>query len=490
MTLLGTAIVEAVLSEYGRSEVLTRLSDPFWFQALGAVMGMDWHSSGITTSVMGALKRGLNPWASELGLYICGGRGKHSRLTPHEFRTIADKHGLQGDALVRYSRLTAKVDNTAIQDGFQLYLHAFAVTIDGEWAVIQQGMNATTRTARRYHWHSCTLRSFTEEPHVAVIGDSQGEMLNLVHRDAVGAQHSIVGLLREDPGQIAQAARHLVMPRRHHVESSDINVKRLGAVLAVAHDAEIHIFADALLLPGMGPRALQALALVVAEHLRPYLPALVSYSRFVELVSRALVPLCGYLHTRTGRCTGITFVDSTPLAVCHNRRISRHKVFAGYATRGKTSMGWFFGFKLHLMVNDEGELLAFRVTSGEVADKAPVRRMARGVWGQLCGDRGYISKALRAALWAQGLELITLIRRNMKLQLIRLWDRILLRKRSLIETINDQLKNISQIERKHLTLRTRIKRLTRKTICFSRSIQMHDIVIGLFVNRVVFQTWI
>ena len=184
----------------------------------------------------------------------------------------------------------------------------------------------------------------------------------------------------------------------------------------------------------------------VATHLRPYFPTLVSYSRFVELMPRTLVALCGYLHTRKGRCTGITFVDSTPLAVCHNRRISRHKVFAGYATRGKTSMGWFFGFKLHLMINDEGELLAFRVTSGEVDDKAPVRRMARGFWGQLFGDRGYISKALREALWSQGLELITLIRRNMKPRLIRLWDRLLLRKRTLIETVNDQLKNISQIE--------------------------------------------
>jgi hypothetical protein len=170
--------------------------------------------------------------------------------------------GLQGDALVRSSRLTAKVDNTAIQDGFQLYLHAFVVTIEGEWAVIQQGMNAATRTARRYHWHSRTLRSFTEEPHVAVVGEAQGAILNLVHRDAVGAQTGIVGLLREDPGYVEKAARHLVMPRRHHVERSDINLQRLGAVLAVAHDVEIHTFADALLMPGMGPRALQSLALV------------------------------------------------------------------------------------------------------------------------------------------------------------------------------------------------------------------------------------
>ena len=184
----------------------------------------------------------------------------------------------------------------------------------------------------------------------------------------------------------------------------------------------------------------------VATHLRPYFPTLVSYSRFVELIPRAVVPLCGYLHTQKGRCTGITFVDSTSLAVCHNRRISRHKVFAGYATRGKSSMGWFFGFKLHLMVNDEGELVAFRVTTGEVNDQVPVGRMARGLWGQLFGDRGYISRGLHKMLWAQGLALITLIRRNMKPRLMRLWDRLLLRKRFLIETINDQLKNVSQIE--------------------------------------------
>ena len=184
----------------------------------------------------------------------------------------------------------------------------------------------------------------------------------------------------------------------------------------------------------------------VEGHLRPYFPALVSYSRFVELLPRAVVPLCGYLSTRKGRCTGITFVDSTSLAVCHNRRISRHKVFEGYATRGKSSMGWYFGFKLHLMVNDEGELVAFRVTTAEVNDQVPVGRMARGLWGQLFGDRGYISRALHQALWTQGLALITLLRRNMKPRLMRLWDRLLLRKRFLIETVNDQLKNVSQIE--------------------------------------------
>ena len=184
----------------------------------------------------------------------------------------------------------------------------------------------------------------------------------------------------------------------------------------------------------------------VARHLRPSFPALVSYSRFVELMPQALVPLCGYLHPRKGRCTGLPFVDSTSLAVCHNRRISRHKVFEGDATRGKSSMGWFFGFKLHLMVNDEGELLACRVTTGEVNDQGPGGRMAKGLWGQLFGDRGSISRALQQALWAQGLALITLLRRTMKPRLMRLWARLLLRKRCLIETRNDQLKNVSQIE--------------------------------------------
>jgi Transposase DDE domain len=159
-----------------------------------------------------------------------------------------------------------------------------------------------------------------------------------------------------------------------------------------------------------------------------------------------VVPLCGYRHTRKGRCTGIPFVDATSLAVCHNRRISRHKVFEGYATRGKSSMGWYFGFKLPLMINDEGELLACRVTTAEVNDQGPVGRMARGLWGQLLGDRGSISRALQQALWAQGLAWITLLRRNMKPRLMRLWDRRRLRKRFLIETVNDQLKNVSQIE--------------------------------------------
>src|SRR5262245_22955874 len=178
MAKLGTAIVESIVLRYGRSEVLTRLSDPFWFQALGSVMGMDWHSSGITTSVMGALKRGLHQRSDELGIFICGGRGKHSRNTPNELRAIADRRGFDGEALVRTSRLTARIDNNAIADGFQIYLHTFILTVGGECAVVQQGLNDASGTARRYHWHSATVRDFTSEPHTGIVGEHQGEIMN------------------------------------------------------------------------------------------------------------------------------------------------------------------------------------------------------------------------------------------------------------------------------------------------------------------------
>src|SRR6516162_5032232 len=197
MTLLGTAIVEAVLDEYGRSEVLTRLSDPFWFQAMGAVMGMDWPSSGITTSVMGALKRGLNPRFPDLGLTICGGRGRHSRRTPDELREFSSRTGLNGDELARTSRLTARIDNNAIADGFQLYLHSFIIHKSGEWSVVQQGMNEGNRLARRYHWHSATVRDFVSEPHTAILGHPQGVILNLVDARSNPAQNALLAIAHE-----------------------------------------------------------------------------------------------------------------------------------------------------------------------------------------------------------------------------------------------------------------------------------------------------
>lgn len=256
MTLLSTAITEAVVLHYGHAEFLSRISDPHWFQAFGAVMGMDWHSSGITTSVLGALKRGLNPRAHELGIWVCGGRGRHSRRTPEELLRIADDTGLAGDALVRSSKLTAKIDNNAVGDGFQLYLHSFLVTAAGDWAVVQQGMNDRSGYARRYHWHSASVRDFVNDPHAAIVGEPCGDILNLVDQRAAPARQALLTISRDDPG------RTLTLARNHAVTARDVDLKRLGAVLAVAYDRQLHDFAELLLTEQLGPRTLQTLAQV------------------------------------------------------------------------------------------------------------------------------------------------------------------------------------------------------------------------------------
>jgi uncharacterized protein len=262
MSTLGTAIAESVIVHYGRPALLSRLSDPFWFQALGSVMGMDWHSSGITTSVMGALKRGLNPRAHELGVYVCGGRGKQSRDTPSELRAIAQRTGFDGDALVRTSRLTARVDNNAVADGFQIYLHSFILTSDNDWAVVQQGMNEASRLARRYHWHSAAVHDFTSAPHTAIVGEHTGTIMNLVDREARPAQDALLAITRDDPARTLSDLRHLTMPVHHDVRAKDVNEKRLGAVLALAHERDLRDFASFLLLEQLGPRTLQSLALI------------------------------------------------------------------------------------------------------------------------------------------------------------------------------------------------------------------------------------
>ena len=195
MTRLGTVITEAIVHEYGRDELLRRLAHPFWFQSFGAVMGMDWHSSGITTSVLGALKRGLTPLSGELGIHVCGGRGKHSRRTPQELVSIGNRVGLDGAALAIASRLVAKVDSAAVQDGFNLYLHGFIVTDDGSWVVVQQGMNGDRRQARRYHWLSEGLQSFVDEPHAAIDGIEQGVIVNLTDRQAAASRQGQLDIL-------------------------------------------------------------------------------------------------------------------------------------------------------------------------------------------------------------------------------------------------------------------------------------------------------
>lgn len=262
MTRLGTAITESILLQYGRPELLSRLSDPFWFQALGCVMGMDWHSSGITTSVVGALKRGLNPRAHELGIYICGGRGRHSRKTPDELRAIGERTGLDGDRLARTSRLTARIDNNAIADGFQLYLHSFILSREGEWAVVQQGMNGAGGTARRYHWHSPSVRDFTCRPHTGIVGEHQGTIMNLVDAQAGPARDALVAIARQPPENVLREARALRAPPHHDVRAENVDLNRLGAVLAAAYERELRDFASLLLVENLGPRTLQSLALI------------------------------------------------------------------------------------------------------------------------------------------------------------------------------------------------------------------------------------
>lgn len=262
MAKLGGAITEAIVLEYGKSEFLRKLSDPCWFQAFGCVLGMDWHSSGITTSVMGALKKALNPRVSELGIYICGGKGRYSKNTPAELLHYAQKTGLNGPELVRYSRLTAKVDNTAIQDGFQIYLHTFVITKEGEWVVVQQGLNDQSGMARRYHWHSEQISSFVTDPHTFIYGRNQGMILNLADAGAVPAQGAMLSLVGEDPGKMIPEIQRIVLPSEHALTAADVNVKRLGAMLTLAHEREITDFEDLLLLEGVGPRTIQSLALV------------------------------------------------------------------------------------------------------------------------------------------------------------------------------------------------------------------------------------
>lgn len=262
MTILGGAIIESILIEYGKPEVLRRLSDPLWFQSLGCVLGMDWHSSGITTSVMGALKRAVAPRSAEWGLFICGGRGRHSKNTPSELMAVSEKTGLNGRDLVRCSKLVAKVDNTAVQDGFQLYLHTFILSSEGEWSIVQQGLNDANGMARRYHWHSQGIESFLEEPHAGVTGINQGLILNLTDREARTAKTGILNVAREDVSRIMKEARSIVMPKRHAVKNEDVNLKRLGAVLTLAHETNISDFESLLLLDGLGPRTLQSLTLV------------------------------------------------------------------------------------------------------------------------------------------------------------------------------------------------------------------------------------
>ena len=294
MATLGRVITEAIVQHYGRDELLRRLAHPFWFQSFGAVMGMDWHSSGITTSVLGALKRGLAPVQRELGIYVCGGRGRASRRTPAELTEVGELTGIDAGSLAAASRLVAKVDSAAVQDGYELYLHGFIVTADGRWIVVQQGMNPARREARRYHWQSEGLKSFFDSPHAAIEGGNVGEIINLADARARAARAAglelvqagperTLGVLRELSGQRGRtlslfppapgATRasplsqpdplpRLSMPARHEILGSDIVLRRLHGALAAAAERGPRDYADLLLTPGVGARTVEALALV------------------------------------------------------------------------------------------------------------------------------------------------------------------------------------------------------------------------------------
>jgi uncharacterized protein len=289
MAALGRVIVEAIVHEYGRDELLRRLAHPFWFQSFGAVMGMDWHSSGITTSVVGALKRGLAPIQKELGVFVCGGKGQHSRRTPEELLQIGNLTGIDAACLIRASRLVAKIDNAAVQDGYDLYLHAFFASVDGHWCVVQQGMNEELKEARRYHWQSQDLPGFFASPHSAIEGRNVGAIVNLADARAERSRRAGLELIQGGPAlSIAVLRRlrnsgnnalslfpedelaplppsdrpHLHLPHRHEVRSSDVMLKRLHGTLAAAADSGPKDYADLLLTPGVGARTVEALAFV------------------------------------------------------------------------------------------------------------------------------------------------------------------------------------------------------------------------------------
>jgi len=294
MTRLGALMAAAIVHEYGRDELLRRLAHPFWFQSFGAVMGMDWHSSGITTSVIGALKRGLAPLSAELGIHVCGGRGRHSRATPAELLAIGERVGFDGSALGTASRLVAKVDSAAVQDGFDLYLHGFIVSDDGHWVVVQQGMNGDRKQARRYHRLSEDLKSFVDDPHAAVDGPGQGRIVNLADRRALASRNAQIALLQSlgPDGIVRELGRideglggrkrqpevpagggldapfqlgllpHLVMPDHHDVRGSDVVTRRLHGNLAAAAENGPRDFTGLLQVPGVGARTVRALAMV------------------------------------------------------------------------------------------------------------------------------------------------------------------------------------------------------------------------------------
>ena len=267
MVSLSREITRCVVEEYGPLAMLERLSDPYWFQAFGCVLGFDWHSSGVTTTVTGALKQALKGTERDLGLYVAGGKGKASRQTPTDILTHVERAGLPlpADQLVYASRLSAKVDNSAVQDGYQLYHHCFLFTAAGEWAVVQQGMNEASRYARRYHWLSRVMPSFVNEPHAAICAQSRGETLNMVAQESEQARAVSALLAQEKPERLAGEIRKmqtLTLPRHHQVLVEDLNPQTLERLFAKSYARQPQDFEQLLGVPGIGPKSIRALSLI------------------------------------------------------------------------------------------------------------------------------------------------------------------------------------------------------------------------------------
>jgi uncharacterized protein len=264
MVPLSREIVIFFVSEFGREEVLRRLSDPYWFQAFGCVLGFDWHSSGLTTTVCGALKEGLRGLEKDLGIFVAGGKGATSRKTPDEITVACDRIGRDPQPLVYASRISAKVDNSAVQDGYQLYHHSFVFTAEGQWCIVQQGMSDETSMARRYHWLSDNVTSYVSEPHAAICCDATAPTLNLVAAESAAVRSASATLAAEKPEVTLQALTHvplLEMPRHHAVSTSDINPKYLQKILLRTYETAPADFEALLSIEGVGAKTLRALAL-------------------------------------------------------------------------------------------------------------------------------------------------------------------------------------------------------------------------------------
>ncbi len=265
MVELSRSIVELMVIEHGRKTLLERLSDPFWFQAFGCVLGFDWHSSGLTTTVCGALKESLRGLDRELGVFVVGGKGKSALRTPEELEKLGELTGLDTENLKDVSRLVAKVDNTLLQDGYQLYHHTFVFTEDGSWAVIQQGMNTEKRYARRYHWLGDGLKSFVEEPHSGISSQVIHERieLNMTARESRDTRSSITELLRDKKALLKELDKieTLNLPSRHYIRREDLNLRRLKDTVKKVKE-DIKVFEDVLRQRGIGPKTIRALALI------------------------------------------------------------------------------------------------------------------------------------------------------------------------------------------------------------------------------------